>query len=49
MVRSRCGVSDAPSRRLGVVPLRWPRLNLTWNFQLADRTTLRTAETAFAI
>ncbi|RLU15212.1 hypothetical protein DMN91_012206 [Ooceraea biroi] len=49
MARPRCGVSDAPSRRLGVAPLRWPRLNLTWNFQLADRTTLRTAETAFAI
>ncbi|EZA62085.1 Matrix metalloproteinase-24 [Ooceraea biroi] len=49
MARLRCGVSDAPSRRLGVAPLRSPRLNLTWNFQLADRTTLQTAETAFAI
>ncbi|XP_011336644.2 matrix metalloproteinase-2 [Ooceraea biroi] len=49
MSRPRCGVTDAPSRRLGVAPLRWPKLNLTWNFQLADRTTQRTAETAFAI
>ncbi|EZA51574.1 Neutrophil collagenase [Ooceraea biroi] len=49
MAKPRCGVTDAPSRRLGVAPLRWPRLNLTWNFQLADRTTLRTTETAFAI
>ncbi|EZA50293.1 Interstitial collagenase [Ooceraea biroi] len=49
MARPRCRVTDAPSRRLGVAPLRWPKLNLKWNFQLADRTTLRTAETAFAL
>ncbi|XP_026824773.1 neutrophil collagenase-like [Ooceraea biroi] len=49
MAKPHCGVTDAPSRRLGVAPLQWPRLNLTWNFQLADRTTLRTTETAFAL
>ncbi|EZA56515.1 Neutrophil collagenase [Ooceraea biroi] len=49
MARPRCGVTNAPNHRLGIAPLRWPGLNLTWNFQLADRTTLRTTETAFAL
>ncbi|XP_025265094.1 matrilysin-like [Camponotus floridanus] len=47
MRRPRCGVADI--RAYSPLTRKWPRTHLTWNFKLANRDTLRTTQSAFAL
>ncbi|XP_025270694.1 matrix metalloproteinase-24-like [Camponotus floridanus] len=47
MRRPRCGVADI--RAYSPLTRKWPRAHLTWNFKLANRDTLRTTQSAFAL
>ncbi|XP_025267373.1 stromelysin-3-like [Camponotus floridanus] len=47
MRRPRCGVADI--RAYSPLTRKWPRTHLTWNFKLANRDTLRTTHSTFAL
>ncbi|XP_025263180.1 matrix metalloproteinase-24-like [Camponotus floridanus] len=47
MRRPRCGVVDIYA--YSPLTRKWPRTQLTWNFKLANRDTLRTTQSAFAL
>ncbi|XP_025261920.1 neutrophil collagenase-like [Camponotus floridanus] len=47
MRRPRCGVEDIHA--YSPLTRKWPRTHLTWNFKLANRDTLRTTQSAFAL
>ncbi|XP_025264494.1 neutrophil collagenase-like [Camponotus floridanus] len=47
MRRPRCGVADVHA--YSPLTRKWPRTHLTWNFKLANRDTLRTTQSAFAL
>ncbi|XP_011252793.2 interstitial collagenase [Camponotus floridanus] len=47
MRRSRCDVADIHA--YSPLTRKWPRTHLMWNFRLANRDTLRTIQSAFAL
>ncbi|XP_025267879.1 matrix metalloproteinase-24-like [Camponotus floridanus] len=47
MRRPRCGVADIHA--YSPLTRKWSRTHLTWNFKLANRNTLRTTQSAFAL
>ncbi|EFN73409.1 Interstitial collagenase [Camponotus floridanus] len=47
MRRPRCGVADIHA--YSPLTRKWPTTHLTWNFKLANRDTLRTTQSAFAL
>ncbi|EFN63263.1 Matrix metalloproteinase-24 [Camponotus floridanus] len=47
MRRPRC--CDADIHAYSPLTRKWPRTHLTWNFKLANRDTLRTTQSAFAL
>ncbi|XP_011251056.2 matrix metalloproteinase-24 [Camponotus floridanus] len=47
MRRPRCGVANIHA--YSPLTRKWPRTHLTWNFKLANRDTLRTTQSAFAL
>ncbi|EFN71910.1 Interstitial collagenase [Camponotus floridanus] len=47
MRRPRCGAADIHA--YSPLTRKWPRTHLTWNFKLANRDTLRTTQSAFAL
>ncbi|XP_029676811.1 collagenase 3-like [Formica exsecta] len=49
MRKSQCGLADIPGRAYRPIARKYPKTRLTWNFQVASKELLRTAEAAFAL
>ncbi|XP_070155848.1 collagenase 3-like [Polyergus mexicanus] len=49
MRKPRCGLADIPDRAYSPIARKWPKMRLTWNFQVASKEISRTVEAAFAL
>lgn len=49
MGRPRCGNRDIPNHRRNTQQQRWSKKHLTWNFQFANKQTLKLTEIAFSM
>ncbi|KYN12688.1 Interstitial collagenase [Trachymyrmex cornetzi] len=49
MRKPRCGLSDIPHHEHDTGIHKWTKINLTWNFHLANANILKTTEFAFSL